>query len=236
MGDTEYGSSSLSGPINKICDRLPVHQSVFLCTLPFSIIVIIIYYYWFHEGLQSRLLLALTTDALQSSSLRLSKLLPHTANGVLDFRSCHDGRHTNTCMLKPIWEAALRLAKCCWWLSGWKVWGVSSPEETTRTEMMSRCYDDWQSTYIFPLPHHITAPSCGYNVWQHKYPTYFFEPKHPSDPAWKIFVDCIWRRRFFKAWWSILHWLHWTDLPTTSKPWLGTGKGSGHSDLLLNPC
>lgn len=141
-----------------------------------------------HEGLQSRLLLALTTDAPQSSSLRLSKLLPHTVNGVPDFRSCHDGRHTNTCMLKPIWEAALRLAKCCWWLSGWKVWGVSSPEETRRTEMMSGCYDDWQSTYIFPLPRHIIAPSCGCNAWRHKYPNYFFKPKH----VWSSLGNLCW--------------------------------------------
>lgn len=183
-----------------------------------------------HEGLQSRLLRALTADALQSSSLRLYKLLPHTVNTVLDFRRCHDGRHTNTCMLKPIWEAALRLAKCCWWLSGWKVWGVSSPEETRRTEMMSGRYDDWRSTYVFPLRPLLAVMHDSTNIQPS------FSSQNMSDPAWKIYVDCIWRRRFFKAWRSILHGLHWTDLPTTSKPWLGTGKGSGHSDLLLNPC
>lgn len=71
------------------------------------------------------------------------------------------------------------------------------------------------------------------------YPT--FIPIHPGihPPALAkhpVIVDCIWQMRSIKAWWSILQWLHWTDLPTPSKPWLGTGKGSSHSNLRLKPC
>lgn len=148
-------------------------------------------------------------------------------------------------MLEPIRERGL-----CGWQSaedgsegGKYEVCVLTGGEMTKAKMMSGCYNYWHSTHIFPLSRHFTAPSCRqqqppcmpaqtFNL--HLSKTCLIQPgtalaKHP------VFVDCIWQMRFFKAWWSILQWLHWTDLPTPSKPWLGTGKGSSHSNPLLKP-
>lgn len=93
----------------------------------------------------------------------------------------------------------------------------------------------------FPPSRRFTALSCrqqhSHGARKLQNPTFIHNLFNPvwnsSGSEHPAFVDCIWQIRFYQARRSASQWLDWTDLPTPSKPWLGTGRGKSESNPLL---
>lgn len=180
-------------------------------------------------------------SADRAAPSRLYELQPPAPHDlmILDTPTCHDGRQINTWKLKPTWGGGGGL--CGWRGSGDGSEGgkyevcVLTGGEMTKAEMMSGCYYCWHSAEIFHRREVLLrSPADSSRHHAAQIPTFI---QNMFNPAWNssAIVDSIWQNRFFWTRWSILQRLHWTDLTTPSKPWLGTGKDSRESNSLLKP-